>query len=133
LIGTILEEILPNRLVPAILDDAGVSPGERCTTLRREARRAIVRMLKSWPLGEVTSIPLERGEVTAGGVSLSEIDPRSMRSRRIRGLYVCGEILDVAGPVGGYNLQAAFSTGFVAGESAADDWGRESSAGGPCL
>jgi predicted flavoprotein YhiN len=64
---------------------------------------------------------LEKGEVVAGGVSLDEVDPHSMRSRVCRGLYLCGEVLDVAGPVGGYNLQAAFATGFVAGESAARD------------
>jgi hypothetical protein len=81
-----------------------------------------VHLLKSWRLGRVVNVPLERGEVTAGGISLDDVDPHSMRSRKIRGLYLCGEILDVAGPVGGYNLQAAFSTGFVAGETAANDW-----------
>lgn len=133
MIGSVLEEILPNRLVPAICEAAGVVPAERCATLRRDARRAIARLLKAWPLGTVASIPLERGEVTAGGVALTEVDPHSMRSRRTRGLYICGEILDIAGPVGGYNLQAAFSTGFVAGESAAGDWRREFSGGGCCL
>jgi predicted flavoprotein YhiN len=54
-------------------------------------------------------------------VELDEVDPQTMRSRRVRGLYLCGEVLDIAGPVGGYNLQAAFSTGFVAGETAARD------------
>ncbi len=66
-------------------------------------------------------IPLERGEVTAGGVDLREVDPKSMKSRILKGLYICGEALDVAGPIGGYNLQAAFSTGYVAGETAAED------------
>ena len=59
--------------------------------------------------------------VVAGGVSLDEVDPQTMRSRKLRGLYLCGEILDIAGPVGGYNLQAAWSTGYVAGEAAAKD------------
>jgi predicted flavoprotein YhiN len=66
-------------------------------------------------------VPLEKGEVVAGGVSLSEVDPQTMASKLIQGLYLCGEVLDVAGPVGGYNLQAAFATGYVAGESAAND------------
>jgi predicted flavoprotein YhiN len=83
-----------------------------------------VEVLKRWDLGTVGSVPLERGEVTAGGVSLDEVDPAAMASRRVRDLYLCGEILDIAGPVGGYNLQAAFSTGFVAGDSAARDSGR---------
>jgi hypothetical protein len=57
--------------------------------------------------------------VVAGGVDLNEIDPKTMRSKLIENLYFCGEILDIAGPVGGYNLQAAWSTGYLAGESAA--------------
>ena len=63
-------------------------------------------------------MPLEKGEVVAGGVSLDEVDSKTMESKLISGLYLCGEVLDIAGPVGGYNLQAAFATGFVAGESA---------------
>jgi predicted flavoprotein YhiN len=66
-------------------------------------------------------VPLEKGEVVAGGVSLDEVDPKTMRSKCIKGLYLCGEILDIAGPVGGYNLQAAFATGYVAGETAVLD------------
>jgi hypothetical protein len=79
-------------------------------------------LLKSWRIGNVGKISLERGEVTAGGVALGEVDPGTMRSRELQGLYWCGEVLDIAGPVGGYNLQAAFSTGFVAGETAGGDW-----------
>ena len=59
--------------------------------------------------------------MVAGGVALGEVDPQTMRSRKITGLYLCGEVLDIAGPVGGYNLQAAWSTGAVAGASAARD------------
>ena len=81
----------------------------------------LVRTLKDWHVGGVKEIPLERGEVTAGGIDLHEVDPKTMRSRIVNGLYVCGEVLDIAGPVGGYNLQAAFSTGHVAGETAAAD------------
>jgi hypothetical protein len=79
----------------------------------------VVGLLKEWRMGSVASISLDRGEVSAGGVALAEVDPQTMRSRKVRGLYLCGEVLDIAGPIGGYNLQAAFSTGFVAGESAA--------------
>ena len=64
---------------------------------------------------------LDKGEVVAGGIALDEVDPQTMRSLRCPGLFLCGEALDVAGPVGGYNLQAAFSTGYVAGETAAGD------------
>jgi len=87
--------------------------------LPREQRKLVVRLLKDWEMGSVEEVLLDRGEVTAGGIALGDIDPRTMESRRVKGLYLCGEILDVAGPVGGYNLQAAFSTGFVAGDTAA--------------
>lgn len=118
-IGTVLDALLPNRLVDAFLEAIGVDPQTRGHVLTREARRAIVHRLKEWPLGRVAHVPIERGEVTAGGIALNEVDPRSMRSRLIAGLYVCGEVLDIAGPIGGYNLQAAFSTGYIAGETAA--------------
>lgn len=121
-ISTILESWLPNRMVPRLLAQAEVPPSTRGHTLTRDQRRAVVAVLKSWEIGQVEGIDIDRGEVTAGGVRLDEVDPGSMRSRIVRGLYLAGEILDIAGPVGGYNLQAAFSTGFVAGASAAADW-----------
>lgn len=116
---TILDPWLPNRLVPDVLRALGIDPHTRGHVLGRADRRAIVGMLKQWHLGRAGCIPIERGEVTAGGVALGEVDPRTMHSRRVRGLFLCGEILDIAGPVGGYNLQAAFSTGYVAGRAAA--------------
>ncbi|MEO8167482.1 MAG: NAD(P)/FAD-dependent oxidoreductase [bacterium] len=122
MIATILDAWLPNRIVPDVLNSIEIDPTKRGHILTRDERKRIVQMLKSWSLGEVSRIDIERGEVTAGGVALTEVDPKSMRSRKAMGLYVCGEILDIAGPVGGYNLQAAFSTGFVAGESAGHDW-----------
>lgn len=122
MIGTLLEPWLPNRIIDGVLRSIGVDPTTRGHVLTRDERRAIVLLLKGWPLGNVAHIALERGEVTAGGVALDEVDPRTMRSRQVKGLYLCGEVLDIAGPVGGYNLQAAFSTGFVAGESAAADF-----------
>jgi predicted flavoprotein YhiN len=99
-----------------------LDPSTRCHVLTREQRRGVVRVLKTWEIGEVAAIPIDRGEVTAGGIDLGEIDPQTMSSRKVRGLYACGEMLDVAGPIGGYNLQAAFSTGYVAGDAAARDW-----------
>ena len=126
-VETVLDEWLPNRMVPWLLERAGVPSDIRGFALTREHRRAIVGILKQWTIGSVASIALDRGEVSAGGVSLDEVDPQTMRSRKVRGLYLCGEVLDIAGPVGGYNLQAAFSTGYVAGESAAEARPEESS------
>jgi predicted Rossmann fold flavoprotein len=122
MIASVLDMWLPDRIVPHLLEVAHVDPAKRGHVLTRDERRALVRVLKSWNLGKVTRIDLARGEVTAGGVSLDEVDSRSMRSRKMPGLYICGEVLDIAGPVGGYNLQAAFSTGVAAGKTAAGDW-----------
>ncbi len=122
LIQSHVEVWLPNRIVPVVLHSIGVDPATRGYRLNRLERKAVVSMLKSWCIGNVERINIERGEVTAGGISLAEVDPQTMRSRKVRGLYIAGEVLDIAGPVGGYNLQAAFSTGYVAGETAAHDW-----------
>jgi len=121
MLGTVLEAMIPARIVAGLFAGAGVELSRRGHVLTREDRRKAVGVLKEWRMGPVGTIVMERGEVSAGGVALDEVDPRTMRSRKVRGLYLCGEVLDIAGPVGGFNLQAAFSTGYVAGETAAQD------------
>ncbi len=111
-----LFELLPNRIVPEILSAIGVPPETRGHVLTSVQRKAIVRMLKGWVIGTVKGVNIERGEVTAGGIALADIDPHTMASRKIRGLFFAGEILDIDGPIGGYNLQAAFSMGALAGD-----------------
>jgi predicted flavoprotein YhiN len=118
-IDSILRGMLPDRIVPFLLESVRVPASTRGHVLTRESRRIIVGLLKSWRIGRVGGIELDRGEVSAGGISLDDVTPRTMESRKVKGLYLAGEVLDIAGPIGGYNLQAAFSTGFVAGLSAA--------------
>jgi len=118
-VGTFVESFVPHAVVPMILAAAGIAPGTKGANLARESRTLLMATLKGWAIGQVDRVPLDRGEVTAGGVSLSEVSSTAMESKLVHGLYVAGEALDVAGSVGGYNLQAAFSTGFVAGRSAA--------------
>ena len=120
-VADFVETIVPNRLVRPLMEAARVDPSTKGAYLAQKERNRLVETLKGWNLGRVRHVPLERGEVVAGGVALDEVDPRTMRSKRVRGLYLCGEVLDIAGPVGGYNLQAAWSTGVVAGETAAAD------------
>jgi predicted Rossmann fold flavoprotein len=120
-IKTWLEQQLPQRLVPYFCDTLSLDGTTKCHQLKKDDRRHIVDALKQWTFGCVKEIDIDRGEVTAGGIPLNEVDPKTMRSRIVPGLYLCGELLDIAGPVGGYNLQAAFSTGFVAGHTAAAD------------
>lgn len=113
------EGIVPERLAPDVLEAAGIPLETTGGRLEKKARNRLIETVKAWPTGRVRHVPLEKGEVVAGGIRLDEVDPQTMRSRVVEGLYLCGEVLAVAGPVGGYNLQAAFATGYVAGESAA--------------
>lgn len=117
-VASLAAPFVPSRLLEPLLASAGVTGDTRGAYLTAKALNKLVTTLKGWPLGQVRHVPLERGEVVAGGVCLDEVDPQTMHSRLIDGLYLCGEVLDIAGPVGGYNLQAAWSTGWVAGESA---------------
>ncbi len=119
------EPAVPNRLVRPLFDSVSVDIATKGAYLGAKERNRLANALKAWRLGRVRHVPLERGEVVAGGVSLEDVDPQTMRSKKTKGLYLCGEILDIAGPVGGYNLQAAWSTGYVAGETAARDRGAE--------
>ncbi|HJW09758.1 MAG TPA: aminoacetone oxidase family FAD-binding enzyme [Holophagaceae bacterium] len=111
-----LQRWLPERLCGALVAEAGLDADQRMKDLGREARKALVGFTTAFPLGEPRAVALERGEVAAGGVQLSAVDPHTMAVSGWENLRVCGELLDVDGPVGGYNLQAAFSTGFVAGD-----------------
>ena len=76
-------------------------------------------LLKSFSMNIISARPIEEAMITRGGVSLKDINPRSMESRLIKGLYFAGEMIDIDADTGGFNLQAAFSTGYLAGESAA--------------
>jgi hypothetical protein len=115
LAATWVQRHLPERLVLPLLEEAGVGRALMLKDLPKAARKALVGLVTALPLGEPQPVPLARGEVAAGGVDLPAVDPRTMALRGWENLRVCGELLDLDGPVGGYNLQAAFSTGFAAG------------------
>ncbi|MCG9894655.1 MAG: aminoacetone oxidase family FAD-binding enzyme [Fimbriimonadaceae bacterium] len=114
-----LTELLPESLIEPFLRSAAIPTETLLGRLGKKERNRLVEALKGWNLGRIRAVPLEKGECVAGGVPLDEVDPRTMKSLRCEGLWICGELLDIAGPVGGYNLQAAFATGWAAGESAA--------------
>jgi predicted Rossmann fold flavoprotein len=121
----VMEGFLPMKLIPVFLDLAGAPADLSASEVRKEVRRSMVRLFKALPLTVTGTLPLERAMVTAGGVRLREVDPATMESRIARGVYFCGELLDVDGSTGGFNLQAAFSTGYLAGVSAAGGGGEE--------
>ena len=117
---TLAEEFVPKSLAEDLLTSANLA-NLSSIELGAKAKNRLVESLKGWKLGPVRTVPLEKGECVAGGIDLAEIDPKTMKSKIVEGLFLCGEALDVAGPVGGYNLQAAFATGYVAGEEAATE------------
>jgi len=116
---TILAGLLPQKMVGPFAGLTGLPPGKRAAEINAGRREAVARQLKSLRFNIRGPLPLSSAIVTAGGVSLDEVDPRTLASRKIDGLYFCGEVLDIDADTGGYNLQAAFSTGVLAGESAA--------------
>ncbi|MHB8154466.1 MAG: BaiN/RdsA family NAD(P)/FAD-dependent oxidoreductase [Candidatus Omnitrophota bacterium] len=118
-IKNMLKELLPLRLIEVFSDLSGINPLKKCSQITLDEREKIISLLKGFHLEISGPRPIEEGMVTRGGVSLKEINPRTMESRRVKGLYFCGEMINVDADTGGFNLQAAFSTGYLAGESAA--------------
>jgi hypothetical protein len=117
LVGSLLERWLPCRLAEILVAQAKLAPDRRAAELSRQERLRLVRAVKQLGIRTTGTLGFEKAEVTAGGVSLDEVDSRTMESKLVPGLFMAGELLDLDGPVGGYNLQAAFSTGWLAGES----------------
>jgi predicted Rossmann fold flavoprotein len=118
-IKNILKDLVPQRLVDLFIELTGLSAQKETNQITQKERRALIELLKALPLTVTGSLPIEEAMVTAGGVSIKEIDPRSMESKLVKGLYFAGELIELVAPSGGYNLQQAFSTGYLAGECAA--------------
>lgn len=109
-----MKDLLPSRLIPLIIELAGIDPQKPINQISKEERQQIGYMLQHMPLTVKGLRPVEEAIVTAGGISLKEFNPKTMESKLVEGLYGAGEVLDIDAFTGGYNLQAAFSTGYVA-------------------
>lgn len=109
-----MKDLLPTRLIPLIIELAGIDPQKPINQISKEERQQIGYMLQHMPLTVKGLRPVEEAIVTAGGISLKEFNPKTMESKLVKGLYGAGEVLDIDAFTGGYNLQAAFSTGYVA-------------------
>lgn len=110
-----LSGLLPSKLIPVIVELSGVDPEKKVHSVTREERNELIRLLKHFP-GTITGLgKMEEAIITRGGIKVKEVNPSTMESRLIRGLYVCGEMLDVDAVTGGFNLQIAWSTGHLAG------------------
>jgi len=119
-VKSLLKTMLPERLVPVVLNRSGIGETRLWSELKQAAKEALAAELKRFAVDINGTLPLEKAFVTGGGVNLKEIDPRTMQSRLMEGLFFCGEILDIHGYTGGYNITAAFVTGRCAGRSAAE-------------
>jgi predicted Rossmann fold flavoprotein len=112
-----LSALLPRKMIPVIIRKSGIKPETKCNQITKEQRRAFAELLKSFELSISGFRPIEEAIVTAGGVKVSEINPKTMQSKLINGLYFAGEVIDVDAYTGGFNLQVAFCTGRLAANS----------------
>ncbi|MBN1779779.1 NAD(P)/FAD-dependent oxidoreductase [bacterium] len=117
----LLKALLPLKMIPVCLDAVRIPEDKPANQISSEERRRLRTWLKDFRLDITGHRPLTEAIITAGGIPLKEVDPRTMQSRLVRGLFFAGEILDLNADTGGYNLQAAFSTGWLAGRNAAAD------------
>ena len=108
--------MLPQKLIPVIIERSGINPDKQVNSITKQERTQIVKLLKDFEVTIKNFRRIEDGIITAGGISIKEVNPKTMESKLISGLYFAGEILDVDSYTGGFNLQIAYSTGFVAGE-----------------
>ena len=111
-----LDKLLPQKLIPVIIERSGINPDKQVNSITKQERMKIVKLLKEFEVTLKNFRRIEDGIITAGGVSIKEVNPKTMESKLISGLYFAGEILDVDSYTGGFNLQIAYSTGFVAGK-----------------
>jgi hypothetical protein len=114
-----LEDLLPQKLIPIVVEMSGINPEKKVNETKKEERQKLVRLLKGMQMKASGLLDFNSAIITQGGVSLKEIDAKTMKSKIISNLYLAGEIINLHGPTGGYNLQLCWSTGYLAGKSAA--------------
>ena len=116
-----LNDLLPLSIIPVVVNLSGVFAHKEANQITREERKALCDIIAAFPVHISGTAPIEQAIVTSGGVCVKEINPKTMESKLLPNLYFCGEVLDVQGYTGGFNLQAAFSTGYAAGKYAASE------------
>ncbi|MGD1047621.1 MAG: NAD(P)/FAD-dependent oxidoreductase [Candidatus Krumholzibacteriaceae bacterium] len=116
-IGTVMRALMPKALVPVLMRSSGIAADGKCSGITGDERKRLAALLADFRLRITRARSIDEAIVTRGGIDLKEINPRTMESRKVKGLYFCGEIMDIDGRTGGYNLQAAFSTAYLAAGS----------------
>ncbi len=119
--GNVLRSLVPAKLIPVILDLCELTESRVVNSITKEERLTLGKVIKNLPLTITKPRPIDEAIVTCGGISVKEVSPKTMESKVVQGLYFAGEVLDVDALTGGYNLQAAFSMGYVAGKHAAKE------------
>ena len=112
-----LDDLLPAKLIPVIIQLSGIPEDKFVNQINKEERRTLLKFITALPLTLTGTRPIQEAIISSGGIDVKEINPSTMESKKISGLYFAGEVLDVEGLTGGYNLQIAFSTGYLAGIS----------------
>lgn len=112
-----LEKLLPRKMIEPVIEVTGINPEKRINEITKEERRKIVKTLKNFELTINGFRSIDEAIVTSGGIDIKEINPKTMESKLIKGLYFVGEVIDLDAFTGGFNLQIAWSTGYVAGKS----------------
>ena len=110
-----LDKLLPQKMIPLIVELSGINPDKMVNEITKEERRHLVQLIKYFTITIKNFRPVEEAIITCGGISTKEINPKTMESKLIKGLYFAGEIIDVDAYTGGFNLQIAYSTGYTAG------------------
>ena len=114
-----LNRLLPSKLIPVVTELSGISPEKKVNEVTKEERAVLLDLIKDFPATITGLRDFNEAVITRGGVNVREVNPSTMESKMIPGLYFAGELLDVDALTGGYNLQIAWSTGYLAGRSAA--------------
>ena len=112
-----LSKLLPSKMIPTVIELSGIDGEKQVNSVTKQERQRLVSLLKAFPVHIRSFRPIAEAIVTSGGVKVSEVSPKTMESKLVKGLYFAGEVLDVDGYTGGFNLQIAFSTGCLAGEN----------------
>ena len=110
-----LDNLLPQKMISTVIELSGIDQNKKVNEITREERVRLVQLLKNFEITLHDFRPIEEAIITAGGISIKEINPKTMESKLIKGLYFAGEIIDVDAYTGGFNLQIAYSTGYTAG------------------
>ena len=112
-----LDKLLPQKLIPVIIEKSGINPNKKVNEINKKERYRLVNLLKNFEVTIRGFRPIDEAIVTSGGINIKEINPKTMESKLVNGLYFAGEIIDVDAYTGGFNLQIAYSTGYTAGNN----------------